>query len=250
MKNFPEQKSMTRDDLIIIAGDCGLIWAKDDKAKGQGGWKEEQHNLQWLESKSFELGFVDGNHENFDRLLHFPVRTWNGGLVHEIRPGIVHLMRGQVYSISGKRIWAMGGASSHDIGSGIIDPETDPLWRQKVKRFDREGVRDYRIKGSEWWPEESFRYMRPEQVAAQKEEAVKNLNRVDWKVDYVISHTMPSGLIPLICGGDHDLDAHTDFLEEIHSKLRFERWFGGHFHKDLQVTEKEIVLYKKIIRIG
>ena len=66
MKNFPEQKSMTRDDLIIIAGDCGLIWAKDDKAKGQGGWKEEQHNLQWLESKSFELGFVDGNHENFD----------------------------------------------------------------------------------------------------------------------------------------------------------------------------------------
>ena len=247
---FPEQKDMTRDDVVIIAGDCGLIWAKDERATGQGGWKEEQHLLSWLESKSFTLAFVDGNHENFDRLRQFPVKTWNGGLIHEIRPGIIHMMRGQVFTIGGKLIWTFGGASSHDIGSGIIDPDTDPRWRQKVRRFKKEGIRDYRIKGSEWWPEESFKSMKPEAVAAQKEEAFLNLSKVGWKVDYVITHTMPSGIISLICEGDRDADAHSDFLEEIHSRLEFKKWFGAHFHKDAQITEKDIVLYEQIIRIA
>ncbi len=250
MDCFPEQKGMNRNDVVIIAGDCGLIWAKDEKAKGRGGWRYEQSNLLWLEDKPFTLAFVDGNHENFERLCQFPVKAWNGGMVHEIRPNILHMMRGQVFSVSGKLIWTFGGASSHDIGSGILDPDTDPRWRQKVKRFKKNGIWDYRIRGSEWWPEESFRYMKPEEVAAQKKEAIKNLDKVEWKVDYAISHTMPSSIISLICEEDHDIDAHSDFLEEIHSRLDFRRWFGGHFHKDAQVTEKDIVLYEQIIRIG
>lgn len=236
MDCFPEQRKMERDDVVIIAGDCGLIWATNEKSSGRGGWKDEQNTLRWLENKSFTLAYVDGNHENFDRLYQFPVKAWNGGFVHEIRPNILHMLRGQVFSISGKHIWTFGGGSSHDIGSGILDPDTDPGWRQKARCFERDGVWDYRIKGREWWPQESFKFMKPEEVAAQRQEAIKNLDRMDWKVDYAISHTMPSSIIPLISERETDVDAHSDFLEEIHSRLEFIRWFGGHFHKDIQIT--------------
>ena len=42
-----------------------------------------------------------------------------------IRPSVLHLMRGQLYDICGKRIFTMGGASSHDIRDGILEPD-DP----------------------------------------------------------------------------------------------------------------------------
>ena len=44
--------------------------------------------------------FVDGNHENFDLLNAYPVEMWKGGKVHNIKPDIIHLMRGQVFEIS------------------------------------------------------------------------------------------------------------------------------------------------------
>lgn len=55
---FPEQKEMTRDDFVIVCGDFG-IWHDD---------RTERYWLKWLEEKSFTILFVDGNHENFDRL--------------------------------------------------------------------------------------------------------------------------------------------------------------------------------------
>lgn len=52
--------------------------------------------LNQLECKSYTTLFVDGNHENFDRLSDYPIDTWNGGKVHKIRPSVIHLMRGQI----------------------------------------------------------------------------------------------------------------------------------------------------------
>ncbi len=57
-KSFPEQKDMTHDDYIIICGDFG-IWTDD---------KEERWCLDELSNRSFTTLFIDGNHENFDRL--------------------------------------------------------------------------------------------------------------------------------------------------------------------------------------
>ena len=58
--------------------------------------------------------FVDGNHENFTLLNDYPVTEWHGGNVHKIEPDIIHLMRGQVFEIEGKKIFTMGGAHSTD----------------------------------------------------------------------------------------------------------------------------------------
>lgn len=59
---FPEQLEMNKEDYVIICGDFGGIWDKS------GDSKKEAMILNQLECKSYTTLFVDGNHENFDRL--------------------------------------------------------------------------------------------------------------------------------------------------------------------------------------
>ena len=113
-KTFPQQAGLTKDDYVIICGDFGGVW---------DGTPRERNWLDWLEAKPFTTLFVSGNHENYDLLSALPVETWNGGKVQRVRPSVVHLMRGQVYEIGGRRFFTMGGASSHDIGDGILDTD-------------------------------------------------------------------------------------------------------------------------------
>ena len=60
--------------------------------------------MNWLESKPFTTLFVDGNHENFDRLYAYPVEEWKGGKIHRIRPSVIHLMHGQVFTFEENKI--------------------------------------------------------------------------------------------------------------------------------------------------
>ncbi len=101
--NFPEQKGMTKADYVLICGDFGGLW---------DGSKRERYWLDWLEHKPFTTLFVSGNHENYDLLAELPVAQWRGGRVQFLRPSILHLMRGQVYELAGKRLFTMGGAAS------------------------------------------------------------------------------------------------------------------------------------------
>lgn len=95
-RNFPEQKEMTKDDYVIICGDFGGVWNKDGESK------METSALDWLDGKAFTTLFVDGNHENFDRLYAYPVEMWHGGKAHKIRPSVIHLMRGQIFELEEK----------------------------------------------------------------------------------------------------------------------------------------------------
>ena len=79
IENFPEQKEMTKDDYVIICGDFGGVWVRDEESE------KEKYLMDWLENKSFTTLFVDGNHENFDRLYSYPVEEWKGGKIHKIR---------------------------------------------------------------------------------------------------------------------------------------------------------------------
>ena len=92
------------------------------------------------------------NHENFDRLYGYPQKEWHGGEVHEIRPHVLHLMRGQVFEIDGKKIFTFGGASSHDISGGILETE-DPDFKKKKRILDK-GYEPYRINHLTWWEQE------------------------------------------------------------------------------------------------
>ena len=97
--NFPEQKEMTKDDYVIICGDFGGVWNKDGESK------METSALDWLDGKVFTTLFVDGNHENFDRLYAYPVEMWHGGKAHKIRPSVIHLMRILSYYFGMDDLW-------------------------------------------------------------------------------------------------------------------------------------------------
>ena len=142
-KYFPQQKNMGREDYMIVAGDFGGLW---------DGSPKDQYWLDWLEEKPFTTLFVDGNHENFDLLNTLPERQWNGGRVHVVREHVLHLMRGQVFTFGGLTWLTMGGASSHDIQDGILDP-ADPDFEGQYWLMRRLRAM-FRVKGVSWWPEE------------------------------------------------------------------------------------------------
>lgn len=104
-KNFPIQKDLTKEDVVIILGDFGLIWNND---------AEDLYWQKWLSKKPFTTLFIDGNHENFNLLNQYPVEEKFGGKVHKITDSIYHLMRGEVFTINNKTFFAMGGAASSD----------------------------------------------------------------------------------------------------------------------------------------
>ena len=140
---FPAQSDMTKQDYVIICGDFGGVW--DDGP-------EDRYWLDWLEEKPFATLFIDGNHDNFDLLAAYPIEPWQGGMVQRVRPSVIHLMRGQVYQLQGLSFFTMGGARSHDISGGILDPD-DPLFREAHRQLTLQG-RPHRINHVTWWKEE------------------------------------------------------------------------------------------------
>ncbi len=225
-KRLKKQTKMTKSDFVIVCGDFG-IWSKKDK-----------HSLDWLESKPFTTLFVDGNHENYDLLKEYPIENWNGGLVQKIRPSVIHLMRGQVYNFHNKTVFTMGGAKSHDINDGILEPDDKNL-KRKIRILNKRNAM-YRINHVSWWEEEM-----PNK--AEYKLALANLEKVNWKVDMIISHCAPSSIVQKIGDGFYETDELTDFFEIIKNKCEFKYWFFGHYHDNAIIDDKFILLYDKIV---
>ena len=234
--NFPEQTKMTKDDYVIICGDFGGVW--------DIGWesKNERHWLDWFESRPYTLLFVDGNHENFDRLYGYPLKEWNGGKVHELRPHVLHLMRGQIFEIDGKKIFTFGGASSHDISGGILETD-DPEFRKKKKLLEKE-YQPYRINHLTWWEQELA-------SESEKKEGRNNLRKHDYIVDYIITHCCSTSTqIALDTGNIYEANHQTDYFEFIKNYANYKKWFFGHYHENRNVNEKELLIYEQLIRIS
>ena len=235
MDNFPEQKTFTdqNENYVIICGDFGLIWNYLAETPSEKYW------LNWIENKKFTTLFVDGNHEAFTRLYDYPVKEWNGGLVHEIRPHVLHLMRGQVFNIDCCTIFTFGGARSHDIDN-LLDLD-DPDFTEKRKQFQKDNL-FYRVKGISWWEEEM-----PTQEEMQT--GLGNLENNNWNVDYIITHDCTSSATALYSHGSFKTDELNAYLEEIRCRCEFKKWFFGHLHEDKQINDKEVLLYRQIVRI-
>lgn len=177
--------------------------------------KEELYWRDWLNDRNFTTLFVDGNHENFDLLNSHEIENFYGGKIHIICNTVYHLMRGQVFDFNGVKIFTMGGAKS-----------TDKEWR-------RENI--------SWWKEELPNYQ-------EYEEAINNLDKNNWCVDYIITHTGPLSVTYQF--NRFDMDSRLeDFLDQIGEQMTYKHWYFGHFHRDQQIDEKHTVIYKQIIKI-
>lgn len=225
---FPIQKEMTKDDYVIICGDFGGIWTFEKENIQEKYW------FDYLNEKNFTTLFVDGNHENFTRLYNYPVEEWHGGKVHKIRDSVLHLMRGEIFNINNKKFFTFGGARSHDIQDGILNIDEE----EKIYEYRKRGVY-FRIRDYSWWDLEL-------PTNEEMENGIKNLERIDYKVDYIISHCCPTSIQTLL-NPIYEKDILTDYLQEISEKCEFKKWYFGHYHDYRQINSQYILLYEDII---
>lgn len=169
-----------------------------------------------------------------------PLEEWHSGKVRRVRPSVLLLEREQIFDLDGKQFFAMGGASSHDIKDGILEPD-DPLFEKKFWMLSTRGAA-FRVNHQSWWQEEL-----PSE--AEYQEAMDNLDRVDWTVDYIITHCAPTSIQNALLRGLSKPDALTDFLEEIRQRGHFKYHFFGHYHTDQVIQQKYVLLYEQIIRL-
>lgn len=210
-KKFKEGRHLTKEDVLIQLGDFGLIFHNKRT-------KDEQYWLDWLGKKKWTTVFIDGNHDNHPQLNELPVEEKFGEVVGTVNDSVFHLKRGRVYTIQGKTFWTMGGAFSID----------------KARR----------IEGRDWWPEE-------EPSFTETKEGYESLDRVGWKVDYMITHDCPTWVKDVLHSPHHTENSYTNrLLEDIFGKqkLQFTHHYFGHHHMD-HTVDKHTCCYNKVYEI-
>lgn len=226
-RSFPEQGGLTKNDYVIVCGDFGLLFNYKDTGKSVPSnpndtcWSEDElYWYNWYNEKNFTTLWIDGNHESFSRLETYPVTEWNGGKVQKISDSIIHLMRGQVYTIDGKTIFTMGGAASIDRGPFVNRYEQD------INKI--------------WWPQENI-------TDNDMAEAWKNLDLVDNKVDYIVTHDVPQDVHMRM--GFYSNDSNCIKLQQIKETVTYNTWFAGHYHRFDRYGNVQI-LYNQVVRFN
>lgn len=128
-----------------------------------------------------------------------------------------------------------GGAKSHDIQDGILNLDEE----ERIYEYRKRGAY-FRIRDFSWWDLEL-------PTEEEMKNGINNLEKVNYKVDYVISHCCPTNIQALLGGGTYKKDYLTDYLQEISEKLNFKKWYFGHYHDNKQVNDKYVLLYEDII---
>lgn len=169
----------------------------------------------WMNKKKYTTLCLDGNHENHAKLDALPTEIWNGGKIHRLKDSVIYLMRGQVYTINGIKFFTMGGASSID----------------KMSRTENKT----------WWAREM-------PSKEEYEEAISNLDKVNWKVDFVITHTAPSKILNQL-GFNYKVDELSNFFNYISENLQFNHWYFGHLHTDKTIEGKFTCLFDSITNL-
>lgn len=201
-------------DTIIIAGDFGVgFW--------NGPQGSEEQFFDWLQNQPYTVLFCDGNHCNFEKLEKYPVEGWNGGRVHVLRSNLLHLMRGELYTIGQKSVFAFGGGYSLD----------------KYRR----------VEGVSWWPQEM-------PSAQEYENAKRNLKQHENRVDIIVTHTAPAASVYFLStlyrfgikGNVIEEFPLTAFLDQICASVSYDRWFFGHFHIDFELWKNQTAVFNTI----
>lgn len=158
--------------------------------------------------------FIDGNHENFNLLNSFPVIKKNNARVHVIDDNLYHVLRGELLIINKLKFLCIGGAESID----------------KV----------YRTKGKSWWKEETI-------TEYEIDHALFNVACCDYKVDYVLTHTAPASISKNKLG--YNPSESNIQLERINDKVKFNKWYFGHYHIDRIINDRFRCFYNDVLEI-
>lgn len=211
---FVNSYPFSRDDVLIVLGDFGLFW--NDKPD-----ETEYEILEQINNLPFTLCFIDGNHENFNRLYKFDTTHKFGGLVSKCSDNCYWLRRGEIYQICNKNVFTFGGAMSRD--------------------------KMLRVLNESWWEKE---IPSNEEMEFGLSNLKKFLNS-GKNIDIVLTHTAPQFLInKMQYTGEYDKTS--IFLEKVFYEIMPKEWYFGHFHEDIILTQNSCkfrILYNEIIGI-
>lgn len=203
----PAAHRIRKGDTLIVLGDFGFLW---------NGGKKEQQIIKKLGKLRYNVLFLDGPHENYDLLREYPVSDWNGGKVQVIEGNLIHLLRGEIYTIENETYFAFGGGESPD--------------------------HDLRTDSKTCWDEEM-------PSAEQMMDGRRHLEEHGNKVDFILTHT-PSGK----AGGYMSnkivhLNGLHVYFNRIEDTVSYIRWFFGSLHMDKPMSKRHLAVFRSIIPI-
>ena len=211
-----QQEMISKGSTLVVLGDAGINY--------YGGTRDTMLK-EALAACDITFFCVHGNHENRpSNVFGYTTMTWNGGKVYyEVEyPNILFPADGEVFKINGHTVLVIGGAYS-------------------VDKFYRLGM------GYHWWADEQPN----DQI---KQHTIDNLEKVNWCVDYVFSHTCPlkyepiEVFLPMI--DQSTVDKTTEiWLDDIEDRLTYKQWLCVHYHTE-KIIDKMRFLYKDIIEIA
>ena len=206
-----EMKQLKKGDTLLVCGDFGFLW---------DGSRAEQAALKKIGKLKYNVCFIDGVHENFTLLGEYPVEAWGGGAARVISGNLIHLLRGEIYTIEGKTVFTMGGGVSPDDDYRAQDDARSSWEIPSREEFDR---------------------------------AAAAIERVEGQVDFIITHEPPMKIKAFL-----QLKAQTHmpaeitglntFFEELGKCCAFKRWFFGSMHVDKFISTTHVAVFRKVLK--
>ena len=199
---FCDRFHPSKDDIMIILGDAGFNYY---------GGKRDQRAKKRMAEMPITIFSIHGNHEMRPGTIpSYRLRKWNGGMVfvEDEYPNLLFAADREVFDMGGQKTIVIGGAYSVD--------------------------KYYRLaNGWNWWADE-------QPTPEMKKGIEKVLDYENWKVDAVLTHTVPlkyepvEVFLPQIDQSKVDKSTET-WLDSIEDRLTYKHWYAGHYH-----TEKDI----------
>ena len=206
--DFCKRMKTSIDDIIVILGDVGLNYY---------GGKRDRVQKELLDSLNTTFFCIHGNHEKRpSNISSYHTKEWHGGKVYveEAHPNLLFAMDGELFDLNGLQTIVIGGAYSVD----------------KFRRLQNHWS---------WWPDEQ-----PSDETKQKVE--RTLDRLGWKIDIVLSHTVPlkyepvEAFLPMV--DQSTVDRSTEvWLDKIEDRLSYRRWYAGHYHIEKRIDRLKIM---------
>lgn len=200
---------ITSSDILVLLGDVGVNYS---------GGNRDLKAKYVLNSLDIPILCIHGNHEKRPYTIEgYKEILWNGGITYteDEFPNLHFAKDGEIYDLQGHKAIAIGGAYS-------------------VDKF-------YRLMNGYAWFED-------EQPSDEiKENVIKKLESVNWKIENVLSHTCPKKYTPteaFLKGLDQStVDTSTEeWLDTIEDKLTYRRWFCGHWHINKRIDKMHFLM--------
>lgn len=209
ISRFSDKKirRLRKGDTLIVCGDLGLVWDGSDK---------EKKLLKKLGKRRYNILFTEGAHENFDELEKYPTEMWNGGQTRVISGNLRQLIRGNIFDIGGKKIFAFGGGSGEENGGAA------PCSEETAARYE--------------YPSE-----------AELAESDSRLSAVGNTVDYIVSYEPPVSIADFLGFGMLSADSVGMYLDTVRHNVRFGIWFFGKYHINKTVPPRFMAVFDSVI---